>query len=178
MEIRLAAEGEEDDTISRVLLLDPELDSFGHRAMRHLAGAGTPARVCANYLAPSLHYAARPPMPTFDLEERHHSDPGVRLVEMSGELDLTNTGDVEARLDELGDDATILVLDLNRVLFIDSAGLHVLFRLARTRGPHRFGIVVEPTAAIARTLEIVALTRHVPTRASADEVLAAIASSA
>lgn len=116
-------------------------------------------------------------MTTFDMEERHHADPGVRLVELSGELDLTNASDVEARLEELGGDDAILLLDLNRVLFIDSAGLHVLFRVARTRGPNRFGLVLEPTAAIARTLEIVALPQLVPTRATVDEVLAAVTTS-
>jgi anti-anti-sigma factor len=50
------------------------------------------------------------------------------------------------------------VIDLNRVSFIDSAALHVLFTLARGR---RDGlvIVVEPTAQIARTLAIAGLDR-------------------
>ena len=111
---------------------------------------------------------------TFEMEERERAEPRLRLVEMSGELDLTNTHDLEARLDELSDDDTILVLDLNRVLFVDSAALHVLFRLAQARGPDRLGVVLEPTAAIARTLEIVGLPRVVPVRPSADEVLEAV----
>jgi anti-anti-sigma factor len=110
-------------------------------------------------------------MTTFDMEEREHAEPRLRLVEMSGELDLTNTHDLEARLEELPDDDAILVLDLNRVVFVDSAALHVLFRIARSRGPERFGLVLEPTAAIARTLEIVGLPKVVPTRPSADEVV-------
>ena len=115
-----------------------------------------------------------PAMTTFEMEEREQAEPRLRLVEMSGALDLTNTHDLEARLDELPDDDAILVLDLNRVLFVDSAALHVLFRLARDRGPERFGLVLEPTAAVARTLEIVGLPRVVPVRPSADEVLEAV----
>jgi anti-anti-sigma factor len=115
-----------------------------------------------------------PPMTTFEMEEREQAEPRLRLVEMSGELDLTNTHDLEARLEELPDDDAVLALDLNRVLFVDSAALHVLFRLARARGPERLGFVLEPTAAIARTLEIVGLPRVVPVRPSADEVLDAV----
>lgn len=113
-------------------------------------------------------------MTTFEMEEREHAEPRLRLIEMSGELDLTNTHDLEARLEALPDDDSILVLDLNRVLFVDSAALHVLFRLAHARGQERLGLVLEPTAAIARTLDIVGLPRVVPIRPSADEVLEAV----
>lgn len=114
-------------------------------------------------------------MTTFDLEEREHSEPRVRLAAISGDLDLTNACDLEVRLDDFSRDDVVLVLDLNRVLFIDSAALHVLFRTARSLGTSRFGLVLEPSAAIARTLEIVGLSEFVPVRSSADEVLAALA---
>lgn len=115
-------------------------------------------------------------MTTFDLEEREHSEPRVRLVEISGDLDLTNARDLQAHLDDLTrDDDVVLVLDLNRVLFIDSAALHVLFRTARSLGTRRFGLVLEPSAAIARTLEIVGLSQFVPVRSSADDIVAALA---
>jgi anti-anti-sigma factor len=112
-------------------------------------------------------------MTTFELETREHPESHLRLVEVSGEVDFTNTHDLEARLDEVPEDVT-LVLDLNRVLFADSAAIHTLFRIARARGRDRFGLVLEPTAAITRTLEITGLPRVVPVRTSADEVLAAV----
>lgn len=117
-------------------------------------------------------------MTAFDLEEREHGEPRLRLVEVSGELDLTNAQDFEARLEDLASDDAVLVLDLNRVLFVDSAALHVLFRVARARGIDRFGIALEPTAAIARTLEIAGVPRLVAVRTSADEVLASVAATA
>jgi anti-anti-sigma regulatory factor len=44
------------------------------------------------------------------------------------------------------------------VVFIDSAALHVLVRTARKLGRERFGIVLEPGAAVARTLSIVGIS--------------------
>jgi anti-anti-sigma factor len=114
-------------------------------------------------------------MTTYDVQPREHGDDRIRLVEVSGELDLTNAQDFEARVDELFEGDVAVVLDLNRVLFVDSAALHTLFRIARAQGPGRFGFVLEPTAAIARTFEIVGITRIVPTQSRVDALLAEIA---
>jgi hypothetical protein len=51
-----------------------------------------------------------------------------------------------------------------------------LFRISRRLGRERFGIVVAPTAPIARTLGIVGLPQAVTTGDSADAVLAALRS--
>jgi hypothetical protein len=48
--------------------------------------------------------------------------------------------------------------------------------MSRRLGRERFGIVVAPTAPIARTLAIVGLPRAVTTGDSADAVLAALRS--
>ena len=65
-----------------------------------------------------------------------------------------------------------VVLDLSRVVFADSAALHMLFRLARERGK-TVAIVVSPNAPIARTLEIADLGRLLPIAGSYEEVRAA-----
>ena len=117
-------------------------------------------------------------MTPFDAQAREHPDSRVRLVEVSGELDLTNSQELEARVDALAEGDGVLVLDLNRVLFADSAALHALFRIARTRGRARFGLVLEPTAAIARTLEITGVSLQVPTRAHVDELVEEVAAAA
>jgi anti-anti-sigma factor len=93
----------------------------------------------------------------YELELRESPSQDVVLVEATGELDLTNAADFEQRLDDVSAGGTALVLDLNYVSFIDSAALHVLFRAVGRLGQGHFGIVVDPTAAIARTLEIVGL---------------------
>lgn len=111
-------------------------------------------------------------MPPFELEPLETEDPGVLHVAISGELDLTNARELEDRIAELAaGGVSIVVLDLNRVVFIDSAALHVLFRTARTG---RIGIVLAPTAPVARTVEIVGLSEATVVGESLDAVLAAI----
>jgi anti-anti-sigma factor len=114
-------------------------------------------------------------MSSYQLESQENGDQAIAVVGVDGELDLTNAGDLEARLDALAAPAAALVLDLNRVVFIDSAALQAFFRLARRRGRHRFGIVVEAGAPISRTLEIVDLARAVTIGASIEEVRASLA---
>lgn len=110
-------------------------------------------------------------MTTYGLDLRENENTNIALVAATGELDLTNAAEVEQRLDELSSGAETLVLDLNGVSFIDSAALHVLFRVGRLRGVDGFGIVLDPDAAIARTLGIVRLDDRVRVRASYPELL-------
>ena len=110
-------------------------------------------------------------MTTYELDLRENENASVAFVAATGELDLTNAAEVEQRLDELTSGAETLVLDLNGVSFIDSAALHVLFRVGRLRGVDGFGIVLDPEAAIARTLSIVGLGDLVKVRASYSELL-------
>lgn len=109
-------------------------------------------------------------MPTsYELAERQTDNPGVVVVDVTGELDLTNAHELEERLEGFSDaNGASLVLDLNKLLFIDSAALHVLFRTARRLGRERFGVVVEPTAAVARTLAIVGISEVATLANSAD----------
>jgi anti-anti-sigma factor len=94
---------------------------------------------------------------TYELEHHQPDESGVEVVALAGELDLTNASGLERRLEtEVRSDAP-LVVDLNRVVFIDSAALHCFFRLARARGRSRLALVVEPAAPIARALGIVDL---------------------
>ena len=97
-------------------------------------------------------------MSNFELELQETEDPDIVHVDVAGELDLTNARELEERLDALAlDDGSILVLDLNRVVFVDSAALHVLFRTAKRRGKHRLVVACAPDVPIARTLRIVSL---------------------
>lgn len=117
-------------------------------------------------------------MTSYELERRETDDPSVVLVMVAGELDLTNARELEERIEEFpGDDGTSLLIDLNRVVFIDSAALHVLFRAARRLGRDRFGLLYEPTAAVSRTLAIVGLPKVATSGASRDELVAALSTS-
>ena len=111
-------------------------------------------------------------MPPFEFDPQETDDPDVQHVCISGELALTNARELEERLSDLAAGArSLVVLDLNRVVFIDSAALHVLFRTARTG---RIGIVLSPTAPIARTVEIVGLSGAAVVAESVDDVLTGI----
>jgi anti-anti-sigma factor len=112
-------------------------------------------------------------MTSYELAQRPTDDPGLVLVDVTGELDLTNAHEFEERLEALADsNGARLVLDLNRVVFIDSAALHVLFRVARRVGKGRFGLVFEPSAAVARTLAIVGFSEVATISETADALTA------
>jgi len=112
----------------------------------------------------------------FELEHPDVDDPGVVILVPTGELDLTNAHGFEERMEgvisPMG--GSSLVLDLTRLAFIDSAGLHVLFRTARRLSKERFGLVVEPASPIARTLEIVGISGVATLGGSVDDLLAVL----
>lgn len=113
-------------------------------------------------------------MATFELDHVADVGAGVTMVALAGELDLTNVDDLEDELERLtnGDQ---LVLDLNRLVFVDSAALHRLFRLVRERGAGGVAFVIEPTAPVAGTLSIVELSRAATVAATRGQALAALA---
>lgn len=112
-------------------------------------------------------------MTPYELEVGGPESDGFTVVELAGELDLTNAAEVERRLEQIAGTAG-LVLDLNRVSFVDSAALHMLFRIARRLGTEqRFGIVVEPTALVARTLTIVGMDEVATVRPTVGELFVA-----
>ncbi len=114
----------------------------------------------------------------YELEQRETGDPSVVLVVLAGELDLTNARELEGRIEALpGENGRSLLIDLNRVVFMDSAALHVLFRTARRLGRDRFGLLYEPTAAVSRTLGIVGLPTVARSGALLDELIAAVSAS-
>ena len=110
-------------------------------------------------------------MTSYELEQRPTDDPSLVHLDVTGELDLTNAHELEERLEAITTaNGSRLVLDLNRVVFIDSAALHVLFRTARRLGKDRFSLLLSPTAAVARTLEIVGISEVATLSESPDDL--------
>jgi anti-anti-sigma factor len=104
----------------------------------------------------------------YELEIR--LDRGATVVDLTGELDLTNAGDVEDRLGAVRGEC--VVLDLTKVTFLDSAALHMIFRVARRHGTtHPLGICVDPASPIARTFEIVRVDAVATVRATLEELV-------
>lgn len=125
--------------------------------------------------AEAVEYA-RSLVTSYELEHVEGGEPGIVVVALSGELDLTNADALVAELNELTNGATPLVVDLNRVVFIDSAAIHHLFQLAAERGRKSLAFVVGPEAAVAGTLQIVELDRAAKVATTLDEAEAALAS--
>lgn len=109
-------------------------------------------------------------MSAYELELDPTADSGVVVAILAGELDLTNARELEERLDEAAPADSLLVVDVNRVVFIDSAALHVFFKIARRRGDGRLAIAMEDEAAISRTIEIVGLHKAVRVISSLEEL--------
>jgi len=107
------------------------------------------------------------------LEERLDT---TLIIVLDGELDASSVGAVAVKLRRLVENqAKRLVVDLERVSYLDSAGINLLFAVggelsARQQQLH---LVVVPGSPIERTLRIVGVERVFPVHASRDEALAA-----
>ena len=110
---------------------------------------------------------------TYGLEHVAVGDAEVTLVALTGDLDVTNVDDLDAQLAALANGLP-LVLDLSRLVFVDSVALHRLFRIVRERGVGGVAFVIEPTAPVAATLAIVELGRTAPLVATRHEAVAAL----
>ena len=73
-------------------------------------------------------------MGALDIEVRNEH--GVVIAAVTGEIDVSNVAQLRERLFELADDGGTLILDLNRVAFIDSAGLGALVGTSRRAAEH------------------------------------------
>jgi anti-sigma B factor antagonist len=61
---------------------------------------------------------------------------GVVIATVTGEIDISSVAQFRERLSELADNGGTLVVDLNRVAFIDSSGLGALVATARRIAGH------------------------------------------
>jgi stage II sporulation protein AA (anti-sigma F factor antagonist) len=106
---------------------------------------------------------------------------GVIVVSVTGEIDASNAGDLRAAvIDATPNDALGVVLDLSEVNYIDSAGIHLLYRLGdslRARG-QTLRIVIPPESAASDTLRLAGVKRHVDVVAELDEGVRAVAMAA
>jgi anti-anti-sigma factor len=90
---------------------------------------------------------------------------GVRLVRVSGEIDLSNARDM---MDAIGDavpnDASLVVVDLSETAYLDSAGIAMIFRLAERLSYRRqeLRLVVPADAPIRAVLELTNLHQVIP----------------
>jgi anti-anti-sigma factor len=81
---------------------------------------------------------------------------GLRLI---GELDLATASALRDALADI-DASDEVVLELDELAFIDSSGCHALTSYLRGEPDARTMVFVDPSPAVARTLELTGLTKH------------------
>jgi anti-anti-sigma factor len=96
----------------------------------------------------------------------------VTVVRVEGELDKLAIDQVRSRLDRLVSTRK-LVVDLDAVTFLDSAGLHALFGFARLAGPHgaRVALAVADSSPVSRVIGLVHLGDVVPVLPTVEEAV-------
>jgi anti-sigma B factor antagonist len=82
--------------------------------------------------------------------------PGVRL---EGELDLATAPLLTEALLDFASEREVH-LDLALLTFLDSSGLHAIIALARSQDGDRSVVLLNPSAAVLRILEITGIDTH------------------
>jgi anti-sigma B factor antagonist len=102
----------------------------------------------------------------------------VVIAAVTGDVDISTVAQLRECLFELADGGGTLIVDLNRVTFIDSSGLGALVGAARRAAAH--GGSLRAVCAEPRTRQLLWLTgvdRRIPLDASLDGALASAAAS-
>jgi anti-anti-sigma factor len=88
---------------------------------------------------------------------------GILLAHVSGEIDISNASELAAAIGErMANDAVGAVLDLSDVDYMDSGGIHMLYRLReslRARG-QSLAIVVPPASPVIDALRLAGVERN------------------
>ena len=99
------------------------------------------------------------------------------VARLRGEVDMSNANNLREALNEATpNDALGLILDLSEVEYLDSAGIHLIYRLReelRRRG-QGFRIVVPPDSVVNDTLRLAGIHREDETVTTAAEACVAL----
>jgi anti-sigma B factor antagonist len=105
---------------------------------------------------------------------------GAVIAQVTGEIDMSNAGELrEAITNYTPNDCLGVVLDLTSVDYVDSAGIHMLYRLGESLR-HRglaLRIVIPPESAASDALRLAGIKRHAEAVAEVDEGLRELAAS-
>jgi anti-anti-sigma factor len=96
-------------------------------------------------------------------EMAEHADGETAVLVLSGELDLGTVGQVQERLDQLRDGRRPVILDLERLTFMDSTGIRLLLRAAEdaTRNAWAFH-VTRGSEPVRRVLTAARVSERLP----------------
>ena len=98
---------------------------------------------------------------------------GVNVAIVQGEIDLAAVDRIGAELEPVAGVPTPLAVDLSEVSYLDSAGVHLIFKLAR-RHQEAGGVtrIVAPGGAVRRVLELTGVEATLGLDGSVDQALA------
>jgi anti-sigma B factor antagonist len=99
---------------------------------------------------------------------------GALVARLSGEVDMTNASYVGQELtSSMPNDTAALVLDLGQTRYIDSAGIELLFDLARRLGRRRqeLRLVLPEDSPLKRVLMLTEIQTAAPIHATVKEAL-------
>jgi anti-sigma B factor antagonist len=103
-----------------------------------------------------------------------HDDGGRAVIVLAGELDMASAELLQRAIedDELHAETSV-VLDLERLEFIDSTGLRVILKaLEHCRGRGQYFAITRGSPQVQRLLSITGVAAHLPTIPSPDEMVA------
>lgn len=107
-----------------------------------------------------------------DLSVTVRRERGAVIAEVTGDIDMSTVPRLRERLFGLADTGQPLIVDLNRITFIDSAGLGVLISAARRADVH--GGSLHAVCSRPQTRKLLWLTgvdRRIPLTATVDGAL-------
>jgi stage II sporulation protein AA (anti-sigma F factor antagonist) len=90
---------------------------------------------------------------------------GVVLAELSGEIDMSNAEDLRVEIVQgTSNEDRAVIVDLTSVSYADSAGMNLLFVLARQLKDHGqiFGAVVPSGSQPRRAFDVVGMADQIP----------------
>lgn len=105
-----------------------------------------------------------------DIAVRHER--GAVIAAVTGDIDISTVGGLREALFKLADTGPMLIVDLNKVTFIDSAGLGVLigaYRQATARGGSLHAVCSRPQTR--KLLWLTGVDRRIPLAATVDGAL-------
>jgi anti-anti-sigma factor len=105
-----------------------------------------------------------------------HAAPGLAVVSLRGEHDLSTAPELADALEQAGAHSNVVV-DFSECGFIDSSVIAVLITAARTvraRGEELLTVIPPEAANVARVAHMVHLSELVPVHSSRDDALASL----
>ena len=136
--------------------------------MERSSGAAPPRRSEVK----ARHESVNGDLLTIEVEQ---PDEGLSIVALGGELDLSTIPRLEGRLLDEIDMERSVVVDLTRLIFIDSSGIGLLIKAHRAAvNGTRFHTVVSSGSQVERVLALAGIGRALPLFLDRAEAIAAL----